>query len=210
VAAAEPFLPGADETLSEHVVVTADPARTYEAIGGTDISSDRVVAMLSGLDDARLRLAGRPRASRTLDRLLAMDAGPVELSREPGVRRAVGVIGRYHLFERSLVHVSAAAFEAFDEPGYLKGAAVFTLTPQADGRTLLGCELRVLATDEDMRSTLASTWFVVGAGLRFAVRRLLDAIRAEAERRALRSGAERAENRDAEGDHDDAGDLHPA
>ena len=58
MAATDRFLPQADETVTEHLVVAADSARTYAAIGRADISSDRFVGLVGGLDDARVRLAG--------------------------------------------------------------------------------------------------------------------------------------------------------
>lgn len=206
MAATDHYLPQADETLSEHVVVGADATRTYKAIGRTDISSDRFVGLMSGLDDARLRLSGDEPAPKTLDRLLAASAGPVELAAEPGVRRVIGIAGRYSAVERGVARLRADEFDAFDEPGSLKAVVEFTLTPQGAGRTLLGCELRVQATDDDLRSTLGMSWFAVRIGVSLAMRRLLAAIRVEAEG----SGVQHAEHGDADGDDHDAGDLNPA
>lgn len=206
MAATDHHLPRADETLSEHVVVAADATRTYDAIGRTDISSDRFVGLVSGLDNARLRLTGDEPAPKTLDRLLAANAGPVELAAEPGVRRVIGIAGHYSAVERRMAKLRADEFDAFDEPGSLKAVVEFTLTPQGNGRTLLGCELRVRATDDDLRSTLGMSWFALRIGVGLAMRRLLDAIRVEAEG----SGVQRAEHGDPDGDHDDAGDLYPA
>jgi hypothetical protein len=206
VAANGRFLAQADETLAEQIVVAAGAGRTYDAIGSADISSDRLVALLSGLDDTRLRLAGKQSGPRTLDRLLAADLGPVELVAEPGVRRVIGVAGRYNALERGVAQVRPDTFDAYDEPGSLKAIVEFTLTPEYGGWTQLACEVRVRATDEDMRSVLGNTWFVVRIGLAMAVRRLLEAIRVEAER----SGAEPREHGDADRDHGDADNLHTA
>jgi hypothetical protein len=200
------FLPHADAEVVEQVVVAADTARTYGAIGSTDVSSDRIVSLFGALDDARTRLAGEEPAARTLDRLLAANAGPVELAAEPGARRVIGVVGRYNGLERSVAHLRADQFDAFDEPGHLKAAVEFRVRRQDERQSLLGCEVRVQATDEDLRATLGMTWFVVGRGVRLGVRRLLTAIRTEAER----SGPETAENGDSDRDHGDAGDLDPA
>ena len=91
------------------------------------------MGLVGGLDDARVRLAGESPAPRTLDRLLAADVGPVELSAEPGVRRVIGVAGHYNAAERGVAHLRAEDFDAFDAPGSLKAVVEFTLTPQ-DGR----------------------------------------------------------------------------
>ena len=204
VAASERFLPQADETASAEVLVAADAARTYGAIGSTDVSSVRLGGVLSSFDDARAKVGADASAPRTLDRLLAAGNGPVELAAEPGVRRAIGVAGRYH-FDRQMAHLTADEFAAYHEPGSLKGVVEFTLSPEGYG-TRLRCDVRVQATDDDTRSTLTTAWFAVGMALRMLLPRLLDAIRAEAEG----SGAQSAEQGDADGDHGDAGDLRPA
>jgi hypothetical protein len=191
------FLPQADEAVSEHVVVAAEPAQVYEAIGRTRLAPGRLTGMLSGSETA-------PPA--TLDTLLAAGFGPVELASEPGVRRVIGVAGRYGLLERGIARLGPGEFEGFNEPGSLKAVVELALTPQGAGHTLLGCDVRIRATDEDTRSTVQAIWFAAGAGLRLGVRRFLGAVKAEAER----SGMQDAENGDPDSDHDDSGDLHPA
>ena len=200
------YLACADETLEEHLVVAADPARTYDAVGRTNISSDRFVGLFGSLGDASVRMSGETPKPRTLDRLLAANVGAVELAAEPGTRRVIGVAGRYNAVEKGVARITAHEFAAFADPGSLKAVVEFTCMPQDGGRTLLGCELRVQATDDDTRSTLDNTWFFARFGLGMAMRRLLAAIKAEAEG----SGPEAAEHGDADSDHGDAGDLNPA
>jgi hypothetical protein len=194
------FLPQADETASADVLVAAAPARAYAAIGATDVTTIRLWGVLGGLDDARRRFGADPSAPRTLDRLLA--AGAVELAAEPGARRVIGIAGRYH-FDRQVVKLRPDEFAAFHEPGSLKAVVEFTLAPEGYG-TRLRCDLRVRATDDDTRSTLGATWIVAGPALRLLLPRFLDAVRDQAEG----SGPQAAEQRDADGDHADAGDLH--
>jgi hypothetical protein len=196
------FLPQADETASADVLVSADPARTYAAIGSTDVTRVRLWGVLGGLDDARKRFGADASGPRTLDALLAADVGPVELAAEPGVRRVIGIAGRYH-FDRQVIKVSAAEFAKFDEPGSVKAVAELGLAPEGYG-TRLRCDLRVRATDDDTRSTLGAAWIVAGPALRFVLPRFLDAVRAQAEE----SGPESAEQGDADGDHGVARDLH--
>jgi hypothetical protein len=202
VAATDVFLRQTDETAFADVLVAADSARTYTAIGSTDVTSIRLWGMLGGLDDARKRFGADPFGPRTLDRLLAAGLGPVELAAEPGSRRVIGIAGHYH-FDRQVVKLSPEEFAAFDEPGSVKAVVEFTITPEGDA-TRLWCDLRVRATDEDTRSTLRTAWKFAGPALRFVLPRFLDAVRAQAEK----SGAEGAEQGDADGDHGDAGDLH--
>jgi len=193
-----------DESVAEHVLVDADPARTYAAVGGTEISGDRVLGLLGGLTDLADRMGGVSLPAKTLGELLGPELGFVILADESESGRIVGIAVRYSPFERAVERLTAEQFAGFDEPGYLKSVAAFSVTAQDGGRTLLTCEVRVQATDDDTRSTLRTTWFVVGAGLRMLLRRLLELIRTEAERQ---SGAQGAEHGDGDRDHGDAGDL---
>lgn len=177
MAESDRFLPVADESVAEHVIVAADPARTYEAIGRADVAADRVL----GLGALPARVAGQEPGSRTLDDLLATGVGPVELESVPGVRRVIALAGRYGFADRGIERLEPGQFAAFEEPGSLKAVAIFALEPQPDGRTLLGCEVRIRATDEDTRSTLQTMWFAAGPGLRMLVRRLLERVRTTAE-----------------------------
>jgi hypothetical protein len=182
VAAADGHLLEADESVSEHTVVGADAERTYAAIARADVSGDRLLGLLGGLTDLAERLAGSAVPPRTLGELLGPELGFVPLADEPGKARVVGLALRYSAFDRGVERLPSEQFAAFDAPGHVKATVAFTLHPQDGGRTLLSCDVRARATDEDTRSTLHTTWFVVGAGLRMLTRRLLELVKAEAER----------------------------
>jgi hypothetical protein len=182
VAAIEQYLPEADETVAEHTVVDADAERTYAAIGRSEISGDRLLGLLGGLTDLADRMAGASVQPKTLDELLGPELGFVPLADEAGTARVVGLAARYSPFDRGVERLTPEQFAIFGEPGHLKTVIAFSVHPQDGGRTLLSLDARVRATDEDTRSTLHTTWFVVGAGLRMLARRLLELIKAEAER----------------------------
>ncbi len=179
------FLPDPDETVAEHTVVAADASSTYTAIGRADVSGDRVLGLLGGLTDLADRLAGAAVHPRTLDELLGPELGFVRLADEAGEARVVGLALRYSAFDRSVERLAPEQFAAFDAPGHVKAVVAFSLHPQEGARTLLSCDVRVRATDEDTRSTLHTTWFVAGAALRQLARRLLELIRVEAESGSL-------------------------
>jgi hypothetical protein len=176
------LLPDPDESVSEHTLVDADAAQVSVAIGRADVSDDRLLGLLGGLTDLADRMAGSAARPKTLDELLGPELGFVPLADEPGRTRTVGIAVRYSAFDRRVERLTAEAFPGFDEPGHLKATVGFSLHPQEGGQTLLSCEMRVRATDDDTRSALHTTWFVVGAGLRMLARRLLELIRVEAER----------------------------
>jgi hypothetical protein len=191
----------ADQSISEHTLVSAGPERTYAAIGAADVSGDRLLGALGGLTTLAERLAGDAVRPKTLGELLGPELGFVTLADEPGSKREVGLVARYSAFERGVEHVDPGAFDAYAEPGHVKVTIAFTLDGQGD-RTFLTCGVRLRATDDDTRSTLSSTWFFAGPALRMLVRRLLELIRNAAE-----SGPERTESGDGAGDHGDAEHL---
>ena len=193
----------ADETVSEHTLVSADATRTYAALTAADVSGDRLLGALGGLTSLAERLAGDAVRPRTLGELLSPELGFVTLADEPGKIRTAGIVIRYSAFDRGVERVDAGGFETYSEPGRVKVAIAFTLEGQGGDRTFLTCDLRVRATDDDTRSTLRSTWFFAGPAVRMLVRRLLELIRNAAE-----SGPERAQGGDGAGDHDDAEHLH--
>lgn len=201
---AERSLPVADESVSEHTLVEADADRTSAAIASAEVSGDRLLGLLGGFIDLPDRVAGSAVRPRRLDELLGPELGFVLLADEPGVTRVVGLALRYSAFERGVERLAPEQFASFDEPGHLKIVVAFSLAPQDGGRTLLSCDVRVRATDDDTRSALHATWFVAGAALRLLARRLLELVKAEAE---AGSGAEGAEDGHADRDHDDSGDL---
>jgi len=176
------FLPDPDESVTEHTIVDADAERTYAAIGRAEISGDRLLVLLGGVTGFADRLAGASVRPRTLDELLGPELGFVSLADEPGTARIVGLAARYNPFDRGVARLAPEQFASFDEPEHLKAVVAFSLHPQDGGRTLLSCEMLIRATDDDTRSTLHTAWFVVGAGLRTLVRRLLELIKDEAER----------------------------
>ena len=198
------FLAEPDESVAEHVLVAAALDETAAALRRAPVSGDRLLGALGALTDLDERIAGSAVRPKTLGELLGPALGFVVLADEPGGALVSGLALRYSAFERHVERLEAEAFADFAEPGYVKVLVAFSPNGQAGGATLLSGEVRLRATDEDTRSTLRTTWFAVGPGLRLLVRRLLDLAKAEAEG----SGPQPGEGGDTAGDHGDAGDLH--
>jgi hypothetical protein len=198
VAVADRFLPDADLAVTELVLVAADPDVTYGAIDAADVSGDRLLGVLGGLTDLDQRLAGSTVRPKRLGELLGPEFGFVPLAAEPGRLRAVGLAARYNPFDRAVRRLEPDAFASFDEPGYVRAVVGFSLQGQGDGRTLLSCDARVQATDEDTRSTLQATSFLVSPAARLLCHRLLELVRQRAE-----SGSDGGQGGDADGDQDD-------
>jgi hypothetical protein len=204
VAAGDRLLPGADLSVTELVLVWANPPETYAAISDADVSGDRLLSLLGGLTDLDRRFAGDRVPPRKLGELLGPALGFVQLADEPGALRAVGIAARYSPFDRGLEPLDREGFAAFDEAGHVKTVIDFSLRPQNGGRTLLSVDVRIRATDDETRSTLQATEFMVAPALRLLCRRLLELVKQQAEDG---SGAERAEGRDGDRDQHDADRL---
>jgi len=205
VSVADRFLPDPDLTVTEISLVDADPASTYAAIDQADVSSDRLLGVLGGFVDLDKLLAGSRVRPKKLGELLGSELGFVPLAEDPPLLRVAGLVGRYSPFDRGVVRLEPGAFASFDVPGHVKTTVVFSLRPQSDGNTLLTCDVRARATDDDTRSTLRATQFMVLPAARMLCRRLLDLVKQQAEGGSL--GTQRAEGGDGNRDQDDAGDL---
>jgi hypothetical protein len=202
VAAGDRFLPDADLSVTELVLVAAGPEATYRAIDAADVSGDRLLGVLGSLTDLDQRLAGSAVRPRKLGELLGPELGFVTLADEAGTLRAVGLVGRYSAFDRGVERIEPEEFAAYDEPGHVKTVVAFSLRAQADGQTLLTCDARVRATDDDTRSTLKTMSFLVLPAARRLCRTLLELVKQQAE-----SGAQGTEGGDADGDQRDTDPL---
>ena len=195
MAAADRFLADADLAVTELVLVAADTATTYAAIAAADVSGDRLLGVLGSLTHLDRRLGGEKMPPRKLGELLGPELGFVTLADEPGTLFAVGLAARYSPFDRSVERLEPDAFASFAEPGYVKAVVSFALRAQEAGQTLLTCDARVHATDDDTRSSLSATSFMLVPAARLLCRRLLELVKQQAE-----SGTKGAEGGDGDRD----------
>ena len=79
--------------------------------------------------------------------------------------------------------VAPDLFVGFAEPGYAKLALSFRVLPIAGGGSLLRYEARTATTDDVARRRLRRYWRLIHPGVALVMRRALERIRAEAERR---------------------------
>jgi hypothetical protein len=181
VAAGDRFLPSADLSVTELVLVAAGEGATYAAIGAADVSSDRLLGVMGALTDLHQRLGEAEVQPRKLGALLGPELGFVTLAEEPDRLRVVGLAARYSPLDRRVERLEPERFASFAEPGYVKAVIGFSLHAQGADRTLLTCDARARATDEDTRSALTATSFAVVPALRLLCRRLLELVKQQAE-----------------------------
>jgi hypothetical protein len=112
-------------------------------------------------------------------------AGPgwIRLAEAPGVELVLGSVGRFWRSDYGGRPVTAEEFRAFHEPGYARLAIAFSVRPLGAVGSLLRYEARTATTDEKARRAFRRYWRVIRPGVALVMRRAMERIRREAERR---------------------------
>lgn len=181
-------LPDFDVNLVQHVVVNADPARTYAALMRADLMDNALTRLLVALRDLPNRLGrrGAPAGGPARPRFTIADAAGIEmgwvlLRDEPGVEFLVGLVGQFWHRDYGIVPLEPEEFAGFDRPGYAKTVAGFSLRPYGRGRTLLSYESRTATTDEAAGRRFRAYWLLLRPFVRQLLRGALVAAKREAE-----------------------------
>jgi hypothetical protein len=184
--------PGLQELDSVDLALPAGEA--WELVRHADLAESPLIRALFTVRTLPRRLVHRDRApepfSVRLDDLVSTDEQPGFglLVDDPPQRVVVGAIGKVWQPTIDFVHVpDAAAFAAFDEPGYARVAWAVTLTPLTAETRRLDLEVRVDATDAVSWSSFRRYFHLIGPGSRFIRHRLLAGL-------AARHGLDRAEH----------------
>jgi hypothetical protein len=163
---------------------------TYEALLDTDLR-DPVIDALFAVREIALRVRRRwrgesvpPAREPVTFRNMNESAGPgfTRLAEEPGAELVLGAVGRFWKSDYGGLPVTAEAFQAFHEPGYAKLAIALSVRP-LDAGSLLRYEARTATTDGKARRAFLRYWRVIRPGVALVMRRALERIRREAERR---------------------------
>jgi hypothetical protein len=99
----------------------------------------------------------------TLEGLL--QSGFILLAENPPHELVFGTVGQFWTptgESDDVPDVDAAGFQDFDQPGYAKAAANFSLVQQSDGVTRLATETRVRCPDEASRKKFRLYWTLIG------------------------------------------------
>lgn len=182
-------------TILERVI----PAPGLLEIDGVDLALpiDRAWEIIRHGDLARSRLVRALFAIRTLPDMLRGQREPLRLSiddftssvehpgfqllaDEPPCELVVGAIGKVWQPKIKFVHVpTAEAFNAYDEPGFVKVAWSILLRPLGEHATHVSLELRVAATDEAAWKNFRAYFRLIGPVSHFIRRSLLGALAKE-------------------------------
>jgi hypothetical protein len=160
------FLPVFDVVLTEHLVVTANAERTFEAARHLDFLSVRTPLLTASffVRGIPARLAGK--APKSLAELrLAEGSSPLPgwlvLGETPGREVAFGAVGKFWQPDIEWRDVPREEFAGFDEPGWGKIACHFLVRPDGDDRSVLTYECRTATTDPAARRQMGRYWWLI-------------------------------------------------
>lgn len=181
----ESVMPRADAIIAVHTMVAADPAATFQAARDLDFLTVRtpVLATAMWLRALPARLTGRAAAAPPTLRLEHMSALPgwLLIGETDSREIAFGAVGR---FWRPIIEwrqVSPDEFAAFDEPGWGKIAANFSVSGYGERHTLLSYQCRTVTTDPVSRQRFRRYWWLIRPFVAHIMRATAATIKANAE-----------------------------
>lgn len=175
-------MPTYDAAIAEHIVVAADPATTFAAARALDLLTvhSPLLDLSMWLRALPARLSGHA-APRPPKLVIVADMGLpgwTFLGERPNREVAFGAVGRFWQPTIEWRDVSDTDFRGFDEPGWGKIAANFSVLPYGASATPLTYECRTVTTDPDSRQRFLRYWRLirpfVGHVLRATLRQITD------------------------------------
>lgn len=195
------YLPEFDVTKIEHRVVDADIDTTWEALCELDLLRVHSPLMnaavfVRGLPSEVAGWLGRehqveepgplPELKLSGDGAFQVP-GWLPLGETEGEEIAFGAIGRFwqpDIDWYDVTDMGPEEFSAFDEPGWGRIAANFSLRPYGEPRTLVSYEARTATSDAEAARKFSRYWSPVRPFVGHIMRAALDTLRRDAERRA--------------------------
>jgi len=194
------YLPRFQVTQIEHLVVNADIGTTWAALVDLDL-----LDVHSPLLDAAFFVRGLPAKMKTLlgrktpDRAASPQPlrlwgvedhgveGWLSLGERPGREVAFGAMGRFwkpNIEWYDVTTMTPEQFAAFDERGWGKIAANFSLRPYGETRTLISYEARTATTDGESAQRFARYWMLIRPFVGHVERAALATVQRDAEQAA--------------------------
>lgn len=182
------FMPAYDVAERESIAVHAPAEVTLAAAVEMDLTD---TAVSRAIFRARELLLGSvPDPSPHPKGLVAMTTsiGWRVLAEEPGREVVVGAVTQPWMANVVFRPLAPEAFITFDEPDYVKIAWTLRADPLGDGASRFSTETRAIATDAEARRKFRRYWSLLSPGIILIRKATLRPLKAEAERRAARSG----------------------
>lgn len=192
------YLPRFQATQIEHAVVNADIGTTWAALVDLDLLNVHsplldAAFFVRGLPSRVMTRLGRAPSAGTTGptalRLTGIDEHNLEgwlaLGERSGREVAFGAVGRFwkpNIEWYDVTTMTPEQFAAFDEAGWGKIAANFSLRQYGDERTLVSYEARTATTDPDSAQKFARYWTLIRPFVGHVERAALATVRRDAER----------------------------
>ena len=173
-------VPVADHVTRQSRVIDAPPSVVWDELHRAKLSGLPLTLALAGFRALPLMVTGKWQGTR--DRtFLEIVPIPQLSSEEPRAVLFGGVLQPWRLAGGDKgPSLDAAGVRDWSEPGWVRVAMEFRLTPSVGG-TRLSCETRVAATDARARRRFGRYWLVVGPGSSAIRWELLTAVALRAE-----------------------------
>ncbi|WP_406306473.1 hypothetical protein OH805_33495 [Streptomyces sp. NBC_00879] len=187
-------LPDFRFTRLECVMIAAPPSAVYEATRELDLLTihsplfDAVMWARGVPDRLRSRPLPAPPTMRVADLFDVagkrdQDQPWVALGETPRRELVFGAVGKVWKPAIEWRRIEPEAFTAFDEPGWAKMAAAFTVHPYGTRRSLLVYEARTACTDPASTARFGRYWTLVSPGVGIVLRAALRSVRTTVEHR---------------------------
>lgn len=174
-------VPRPDHVTRQSRTIAAPPSVVWEQLHRIRLTGLPVSLVLSAARALPVLLAGKGHGASPARPFLELVPIPVLSSDPPSAVVFGGLLQAWRLTGGAQPpELDAAGVRTWSEPGWVKTAMDFRLTP-ADGGTTLSSETRVAATDPATRRRFAAYWLVVGPGSTAIRWELLTAVQVRAE-----------------------------
>jgi hypothetical protein len=179
------FMPRYDVNIAAHTIVHCDRVVTFRAVVELDF-----MAVHTPLLDLAMWARGVParmtgRAPEPPPRLVLAKGDPLPgwliLGERTDEELAFGAVGKFWQPDIEWRDVPVETFATFDEPGWGKIAANFSVVPYGEGSTLLTYECRTVTTDSESRRKFLRYWRLGRPVIAHIFRATVNTIRGNAE-----------------------------
>jgi hypothetical protein len=156
------FMPWCDVSIAEHVIVHRDPVVTFRAARDLDFMTVRTPLLDLAMWARQLPARMDGRVLEPPARLVLSKGDPLPgwlvLGERADRELVFGAVGKFWQPNIEWRDVAVDAFVQFNERGWGKIAADFSVLPYGEESTLLTYECRTVTTDPDSRRKFMRYW----------------------------------------------------
>ena len=171
------FLPAFDFSERHTITIHASIEKVFSVVRSLNFTPSILTRIL-------FRLRGLPSAATSLSGLEKM--GFVFLGERPPFELTLGLVGKFWSPSGCIQSLTADSFKSFQTPGYAKAVWNFSVSEIQSGLTKAATETRVLCLDKGSLKRFRFYWTLVRPFSGFIRKRILIALKDQAEHRKSR------------------------